>query len=138
VQKEHKVFDKLNIVQPVREYVPYAKTVTVQEHRAPTDDSIRIYKEMEEKANKNILCSIEIRDNILNINAVVIAPPEALAAWKCLYHFTLNGRDIQGEIKLKYHELMAIDKNEILRTIVDQAARHIAVEMLQHLPELPR
>ena len=45
------------------EHVPYEKSIV--EHRAPTDDSIRIWEEMKEKAYKSILGSIELRDNAL-------------------------------------------------------------------------
>lgn len=37
--------------------------VTIHEHRAPTDESIRIYAEMEEKARKRVVESIAVESN---------------------------------------------------------------------------
>jgi len=50
--------------------VPYAKNVKVTEHRAPTDESIRILNEMEEKARKNIIGRIRLTDNLVQGEAI--------------------------------------------------------------------
>ena len=50
--------------------VPYAKNVNVTEHRAPTDESIRILNEMEEKARKNIIGRIRLTDNLIQGEAI--------------------------------------------------------------------
>jgi hypothetical protein len=55
------MFDKI-VVQPTRthtEYVPYVKT----EIRAPTDESIRLLSEMQEKARENIIFNRIVLDN---------------------------------------------------------------------------
>ena len=92
------MFDRVTIQQG-KEAVPYAKTVTVHEHRAPTDDSIRLYQEI-------------------------------------AYIFTLNGREITGKITIKHHEALTLDRQGIVRKIVEDASRHIAVEILQHMTGL--
>ena len=53
-----------------KEYVPYEKDVTIHEHRAPTDESVRLLNEFEEKARKNIIHKISVNEN--NLNAVSI------------------------------------------------------------------
>lgn len=63
------MFDRVTIQQG-KEAVPYAKTVTVHEHKAPTDESIRLYQEIEEKAFQNILHRIQVNDNALNFGAI--------------------------------------------------------------------
>jgi len=35
-----------------REYIPYEKTVNINEHRAPTDKSIKLFKEFEKRLDK--------------------------------------------------------------------------------------
>lgn len=45
--------------------------ITVTENRAPTDESIKILNEMQEKALKNIISKLKIDDNIFNCHAMI-------------------------------------------------------------------
>lgn len=45
-------------------YVPYAKTVTVNENRAPTDKSVELLNEMQEKASENLIRTIKINNSV--------------------------------------------------------------------------
>lgn len=47
---------------------------TVNEHRAPTDDSIRIYDEMRRKAEASILCSLALDCDGFRVEGVVFQP----------------------------------------------------------------
>lgn len=112
------------------EYVPYEKTVI--EKRAPTDESIKLYKEMKEKAYSSILGTIELQDNILNVNGILYE--EYISMDKvCKYRLMLNGREITGEIRSSRLDLK--DKQFIVRKIVDDASRHIAIEIVKGLEE---
>ena len=51
------------------EYVPYEKTVTVTEKRASTDDSIRIFDEMEQKALKHLMSRDKLEFNGIKLIA---------------------------------------------------------------------
>lgn len=50
-------------------------TVSKTEHRAPTDDSIRLYQEMEEKAKSNVAFAFGVRDNKLELISCGIVDP---------------------------------------------------------------
>lgn len=97
------MFDRINI-QSNTEYVPYDKTVTVTEKKAPTDDSIKLLNEFEEKARKNIIAKINIDENYLKAVAV--------AHWVDIMHdqiifygkFTLNGKEYRIEEKINNYE----------------------------------
>ena len=42
------------------QHVPYAKEVNIQEHRAPTDQSIHLMNEMHTKAMDNIVAHLKL------------------------------------------------------------------------------
>lgn len=122
------MFDRYVIEQRHTEYVPYEKTVI--EKRAPTDESIRLYEEMKEKAYSSILGSIELRDNVLNANCIMYE--EVFSRDKvCKYRLTLNGREITGEIRTSTLDFS--DRQSLMQKIVDDASRHIAIEILKGL-----
>ena len=55
------MFDK-TIVFPTKIYGNSYTPVTVTEKRAPTDESVRLLKEMEEKAREKIIDSFTVND----------------------------------------------------------------------------
>jgi hypothetical protein len=118
------MFDRFSLGETRTEYVPYAKTVI--EKRAPTDESIRIYEEIKEKAYSSILDSIVMNDNTLNVKAIVYTDLHT-ASKICQYAVMLNGREIKG--KVKADEFKHTDKMALLRDIVDQASKQIAIEI---------
>lgn len=123
------MFNKTFVFPQTRtEYVPYEKTVV--EKRAPTDESIKLYEEMKEKAYSSILGTIELRDNMLNVNSILYEEYNSMDK-VCKYRLMLNGREITGEIKSSMLDLK--DKQSIVRKIVDDASRHIAIEIVKGL-----
>lgn len=60
-----------DIINPKKEYIPYDKTVTVNERRAPTDESIRLLNEMQEKVIANVLQKINVSNNIFSGSIVI-------------------------------------------------------------------
>ena len=125
------MFNKTLVFPQTRtEHVPYEKSIV--EYRAPTDDSIRIWEDMKEKAYKSILGSIELRDSVLNMNAILYE--ETYSNEKvCKYRLSLNGQEITGEVRSSRLDLK--NKMELYRKIVDDAARHIAIEILKSIDE---
>lgn len=49
--------------------------VDVHEHRAPTDESIRLMEEMHDKAFKNIIAKVKVEDNLVNGEIFVMEQP---------------------------------------------------------------
>jgi hypothetical protein len=130
------MFDRVTIQEVGKQPVPYAKTVTVHEHKAPTDESIRLYQELEQKAYDTILHRIQVNDNALNFGAIV-RMPRMTTDEKIAYIFTLNGKEITGEITVKHHEAITMDQEATARKIVEDASRHIAVEILRNMTYMP-
>lgn len=120
------MFDKIAIHSTQREYTPYEKTVI--EKRAPTDDSIRIYAEIKEKAYKSILDTIKINDNTFNMSAILCESFDS-PGMVCKYHFTLNGKEIVGEIQVKDMDFRF--KGDLQKKVFEDASKHIAIELLK-------
>ena len=81
-------------------YVPYEKTVTVTEHRAPTDDSIKIYKEMYEKSLKNIAEVLEIKNSLVEGKVVRFIQEDWTDSEQILVIFKINGQEFRQVHKI--------------------------------------
>lgn len=60
------MFDSIRITSPETKYV--TKEVNIKEKKAPTDESIRLLNEFQEKALRNQLCQFKLENNNLNVN----------------------------------------------------------------------
>lgn len=127
------------------EYVPYEKSVTVHEHRAPTDKSIELLNEFEEKARANIIDSAVIDTNELRAVAIAYQINEALDFGKIKFYtkFILNGKEYKSEGVLdqeKFKSLYAFggdikSRNQFIADIlIDQFSKSIATELIKQLP----
>lgn len=70
--------------------VPYEKTVT--EIKAPTDDSIKLYEEIKEKAFKSILSVWKIKDNLIEAEICFFAN-KCTIEQEVLLIYKLNGKE---------------------------------------------
>ena len=59
------MFNKTIVNNPTK-LIPYDKKVTINEHKAPTDESIKLLKEMEEKAFQKITEAYYIESTTIN------------------------------------------------------------------------
>jgi len=81
------------------EAVPYAKEVTINEHRAPTDDSIKILREMEAKAEQRAIKKIRIDNNELSGALLVSHSFDDFTHW-LKYRFKINGKEFEGKFEV--------------------------------------
>jgi len=72
---------------------------TVHEHRAPTDDSIRIYKDLQEKAQASVLEHIALDTNELKVQWTLSKNP-ATYRTEAICGISLNGKDHFFNIQL--------------------------------------
>ena len=68
--------------------VPYEKTV--HEHRAPTDESIKILREMEEKSRQQIVEKFVVNNNVVN-GSVTLFRDAMTDNHECRVRLVLNG-----------------------------------------------
>lgn len=72
--------------------VPYAKTVNVTENKAVTDDSIKLLKEMQDKAVESLLHSFVLETTGIEI-VVNIHRDYLYSNYTIVYKFNINGRE---------------------------------------------
>jgi len=79
----------------VREYVPYSKEVNVNvvEHKAPTDESVKLLNELQEKAMENIVHKLNIDDNFIKCEGIYFV--DHVSDWNIHIHikFEINGEE---------------------------------------------
>lgn len=112
--------------------VPYEKTVI--EKKAPTDESIRLLNEFQEKARENLLQQILIDDNILR--GVIVAqmlPGFSTAQNDTIYmvKFTLNGKEHNFEIRSNKYGLIKDANHEVVKELYKRFSEAIAIELLK-------
>jgi hypothetical protein len=111
--------------------VPYDKTVTVTEKRAPTDESIKLYGEMVDKARESLIDVLEIKDN--NFNGVVSVHRDMRElGTSCYYRVMLNGEELTGKVTVR--DVVNLDSGYdniqgFLREVYEKVAKEISVHI---------
>jgi formaldehyde-activating enzyme involved in methanogenesis len=96
---------------------PYEKTV--HEHRAPTDDSIRIYNEMVQKAQQSVIDAFRIDSNVIKANIVVMYNMADMK--KTVYfNYELNSVAHKGHFDLELYDI------QNRQPVIEQVAKAIA------------
>lgn len=103
----------------------------VHEHRAPTDESIKLWGEMQEKVIGSILERFSIQDNKFNIAGCVSLDPYAIGGKSLLYVLKLNGHEINGKFELDAFKYRNPD--DMIQGLIKHIGERIAVDVLQSL-----
>lgn len=83
----------------------FPNTVEITEKRAPTDDSVRLLNEMQDKAVSNIICKISNeRDNAFKWEAYFlnIVAFDFMQAGLLVLNLVVNGKKYEKKIKVRY------------------------------------
>lgn len=120
------MFDRTIIQQGRTEYVPYEKTVI--EKRAPTDDSIRIYEEVKEKAFKSIIDTIEVNDNSFNVKVITYDDQLSMSR-VCKFVFTINGHEISGEVR--DDRRLEYDKEAFIHKVIEESSNQLSIKLAE-------
>ena len=126
--------------------VPYEKNVTVHEHKAPTDKSVELLNEMQEKAQRNIIATIKIEENFLK--AVAIYYRDETVMDRMTYHirFELNGKEYMIEDHIDNFEwrqemsksYMGLGNEVIFRALHKKFSELVANELMKQSPDFLR
>lgn len=116
----------VNINAPTRtEYV----TRTVHEHRAPTDESVRLLKEMEEAARQKVLSSIRLDRN--EFKCVIQFMLDNMSMDRVAHvMLDLNGKKIDEVVKASVRQTGPDGAVEFANVIRDRVAARLAQEVL--------
>lgn len=116
------MFDR-TVVLPTRTRTEFV-TREVHEHRAPTDESVKLLREMETKAREQVTQATHVFDTAIDCVVEQLREP---------YHdkvrmaavFSLNGRKMRVDVALPSHEA-----KELPIKLRDAMAEKIATEVL--------
>jgi hypothetical protein len=106
--------------------------IEVHEHRAPTDQSIKLLTDMESAARSKLLSVNRLVDNTLDATWHVFDDPAAFDL-KALLQFKLNGREFKIEVELERR----LTKLEQARKVADKLVNIIAQHLAKQLFDVP-
>jgi len=115
--------------------MPYCREIN--EHKAPTDDSVRLLREMEAAARREMVTSIvgNTENNLLNFKAAWFCN-DGLSGHVFCYTFTINGREIHGEYKPDVPFRLARCRNEDIRAMLKNIVNSISYAILRSITDL--
>lgn len=127
---------------PRTQHVPYCKEVKITEHRAPTDESIALLNEMQQKAEANIISSISVDDNSVKFVALSFNNPLAIFEIQFYLKMLVNGKEYRftgtlGQKDLFYNSTIGYNVDEIHRNIVNIAREKFAEVIVNELFKNP-
>lgn len=104
---------------------------TSTEHRAPTDDSVRILQEMQDKAERALVVRyLSDRDNIVEgLVATYERDLRGLDIWCCVA-FKLNGEDIIARERIDRATAASLRSDDYARMLIDKLAQRIALALV--------
>lgn len=120
----------------------YYDSVTVNypeiivEKKAPTDESIRLLNEFEEKARANIIAKVVVDDNTINGVAIAYTRPYATASdtGEIHFKFKINGKEYTFKDTYKLFETVDYKKElDLTRWLSDRFKAKIAAHIMFEL-----
>ena len=111
------------ITKKSEESIPQVKSISIFNKRAPTDESIKLYGEMKQKAYDSILDSLTINDNTFNLSVILQNDYESYEKI-CHYVYKLNDVEYRGQFRVD----MTMNKlrSEDIQKIYEDASKQIA------------
>jgi hypothetical protein len=104
---------------------PLASSVTVKEFKAPTDDSVRLLKEMQEKASEALQESAPVSFNGLKAIISIWQDP-MWRSWKVAINYDLNGQSLIFETKIDEF----LSRDESIEKLRKDFAEHVTNHFL--------
>lgn len=117
------------VEQPTRtQYVD--RDVTIHEHRAPTDQSVQMLREMEAKAEAEVVKAVRVGDT--SFECVVHQTLDAMSdsmRWNAI--FKLNGKQMHVSVETPRDRFIGADEmRKSFTALRDEMAKTIADEVL--------
>jgi hypothetical protein len=124
------MFDRVTIIpRSANMDVPPPETRII-EQRAPTDDSVRILNEMQQKALNNMLASVQVTSNILKLKIFGFNDRQ-IGCYKIQYIIDLNGERIVETRDVSMFDIKM--SKDPVQYIVDEVYKHISEIIIAHL-----
>lgn len=109
--------------------------VTIKEYKAPTTDSIKLLREMEQEAFNSIKKQFIVDTNILKGVVTYCHTNHFEQGLDCFYSFTLNNKEFHIKKQLKHNYIINKDMRKILKNFCDVLGKTIAQELILNSTE---
>jgi hypothetical protein len=121
-------------------YHSHKHDVTVNEHKAPTDESVRLLNEILEKAKKNIVKNVQVSNNILNFESLFFEDYFVGNRLELYANFKLNGHYYEVKSEINYDEFNKWDGKNMLQyfclnIILETLSKAISEQILINFKE---
>jgi hypothetical protein len=124
------MFDRIEVRPGAGTKHVYSKA-DYREFKAPTDDSIRLLGEMEEKARKRIVEAIEVDNNVVTGMMYVLEPDYLGQSYKFLAKVKINYKEYVIEESISFYDVGVKGIEEMLRLLYKNVAEKIANDLMQ-------
>jgi hypothetical protein len=105
------------------------ETRNIHEHRAPTDESVKLLREMEKAAKDNFLGRFDFKDNKLN-GTVAVMSDYLNNEFVLAILFSLNGREHRVEVRESMSKHKAITEDTAKYLLAESIAKAVTKELL--------
>jgi hypothetical protein len=112
-----------------REYVPYEKSIVVTENRAPSDDSVRLLNEMQEKAEANIIGRMQLTNNGIEAEVTVHRDSERMDSVLRVVA-KVNGALVKADVRISGTNVSAGISDDAATKLRDAFAKELAATVL--------
>ena len=99
----------------------------VNESKAPTDDSVRLFDEFLEKAKKYLVDSFKIENNVLDSSVFIFQQNVQMFSYQIYFKFKINNKVFDGNYDFDKRELYcSLDRNDIIKHLYNKMSNIIA------------
>jgi len=130
------MLNKTIIQSTSKEYIPYSKTVNVTEKRAPTDESVRLLRDMEEAAKRNIIKRISVDTTYIKCECIVYGHEMDMSIEYYL-KYNINNNEKISKINIPENELRKLNNPfnnvEFERLLYTKLAEFLAKEIAANI-----
>lgn len=124
------MFDRVTVQSP--RSVHHSHHSEVHEHRAPTDESVRLLKEMQEAALQSVVASGKLENNLLTGEVTVVRECFGMENTGII-RLKINGQDIEVRVDLspKFAETAEEARKKLVEGIVKGLMRSVGEVLMQ-------
>lgn len=125
--------------------INFPDTIKVHEHKAPTDESIKLMESMHQKVLENLISKVKVDNNLVKGEAFFFDQPINLdGTVKMVFKFKINEREFVVEKELSYfdlgiedrkslHEIQKVLKNSLEAIVVWYCLRSFSIENFEKI-----
>lgn len=102
------------------------RNISIKEIKAPTDESLKLLKEYQEKAIESIVYSGTLSNNLLNDVQFNLVRMYETYGYRLYYSFKINNKVVNNKIDLDYRDEF---KEDLIKMIIEEISKDLIAQM---------